>query len=85
MTEREQEPAASSATVVFDDPDVLADRATMQAAFEAEQQEDADRKHLAQEVRTALDLLDNGATLAQTRAILARLIRYLVRTGVIAP
>ena len=81
MTEREQEPAASSATVVFDDPDVLADRATMQAAFEAEQQEDADRKHLAQEVRTALDLLDNGATLAQTRAILARLIRYLVRAG----
>ena len=47
--------------------------------------EDTARKQLAQDVQTALALLDGNATLAQTRTILARLIRYLVRTGVIAP
>jgi hypothetical protein len=52
-------------------------------AADAVMREEDARKLLAQEVRTALDLLDNGATLAQTRTILARLIRYLVRTGVI--
>ena len=55
-----------------------------EAAQAVLQEQDA-RRLLAQEVRTALDLLDNGATLAQTRTILARLIRYLVRTGVIGP
>lgn len=47
--------------------------------------EDTARKQLADDVRTALTLLDGNATLAQTRTILARLIRLLVRTGVIAP
>ena len=47
--------------------------------------EDDARRQLAQEVRTALTLLDGAATLAQTRTILARLIRYLVRTGAIGP
>lgn len=47
--------------------------------------EDDARRQLAQDVRTALDLLDGAATLAQTRTILARLIRYLVRTGAIGP
>lgn len=75
----------SEPTVVFDDPDVLKDREAMHAAFLAEQQAEADRKQLAEQVRTALDLLDGAATLAQTRTILARLIRYLVRTGAIGP
>lgn len=47
--------------------------------------EDDARRQLAQDVRTALDLLDGAATLAQTRTILAKLIRYLVRTGAIGP
>ena len=47
--------------------------------------EDDARRQLAQDVRTALALLDSAATLAQTRTILARLIRYLVRTGAIGP
>ena len=47
--------------------------------------EDDAHRQLAQDVRTALDLLDGAATLAQTRTILARLIRYLVRTGAIGP
>ena len=70
---------------IVDDPEVLKDRAAMHAAFLAEQQAEDDRKQLAEQVRTALDLLDNGATLAQTRTILARLIRLLVRTGAIGP
>lgn len=47
--------------------------------------EDDAHRQLAQAVRTELDLLDGAATLAQTRTILARLIRYLVRTGAIGP
>ena len=47
--------------------------------------EDDARRQLAQEVRTALALLDSAATLPQTRTILAKLIRYLVRTGAIGP
>ncbi len=55
----------------------------MAAQQEAERVEQADRVQLAADVRTALTLLDGTATLAQTRAILAKLIRYLVRTGTI--
>lgn len=64
-------------------PEEDAARTAQHARWLAEQQADDDRKQLAEQVRTALDLLDNGATLAQTRTILARLIRLLVRTGVI--
>lgn len=73
----------SEPTVVINDPEALADRDVIQAAFEAEQQALADRKQLAQDVQTALTLLDGSATIAQTRTILARLIRYLVKTGAI--
>ncbi len=55
------------------------------AASDANQDEDADRRQIARDVQTALTLLDGTATLAQTRTILAKLIRYLIREGVIAP
>ena len=54
------------------------------AAQEVVQEAEA-RRQLAQQVQTALELLDNGATLAEMRVILARLIRLLVRSGTIAP
>ena len=61
------------------------DRAVIMLETMTDEEEQDARRQLAEQVRTALDLLDNGATLAQTRTILARLIRYLVRTGVIGP
>lgn len=71
-------------TIIYDDPDVLNTQSALQDQYQSEQQEDADRRQLAQDVQTALALLDGNATLAQTRAILARLIRLLVRTGAIS-
>lgn len=71
-------------TIIYDDPDVLNTQSALQDQYQSEQQEDADRRQLAQDVQTALALLDGNATLAQTRTILARLIRLLVRTGAIS-
>lgn len=67
----------------IDDPQVLADRAAMHQQFLADRADQDDRTQLTEQVKAALTLLDGTATTAQMRVILARLIRYLVRTGAI--
>ena len=63
-------------TVVFDDPAVLADRAQLQAAHDAEQAADVARKAGRDEASVLLAALEAGkATDQQVQAALAYLLR----------